>query len=127
RLASSTRASSSPRTAPVEVARRRMPSNGVPMTGDVQGLNAAVLHEWAPRERAPLHAAFVFVRRNPLGTMCAVILLVIALVAVFAGQLAPYGPNTTHLTDQLRSPGGKYLLGTDNLGRDLLSRLIYGA
>jgi peptide/nickel transport system permease protein len=61
------------------------------------------------------------------------ILLIIALVAVFADQLAPHNPEIGSLTARFKPPvwqtGGtaKYLLGTDQLGRDVLSRLIFGA
>ncbi len=61
------------------------------------------------------------------------ILLVIALVALFANQLAPHNPEVGNLAVRFRPPfwqnGGsvKYLLGTDQLGRDVLSRLIFGA
>src|SRR5215475_1024103 len=61
------------------------------------------------------------------------ILLVIALVAIFANQLAPHNPEVGSLTARFKPPvwqtGGtaKYLLGTDQLGRDVLSRLIFGA
>jgi peptide/nickel transport system permease protein len=61
------------------------------------------------------------------------ILLVIAIVAVFADQLAPHNPEVGSLVARFKPPfwqdGGstKYLLGTDQLGRDVLSRLIFGA
>src|SRR5437899_9666079 len=61
------------------------------------------------------------------------ILLAIALVAVFADQLAPHNPEIGSLTARFKPPfwqtGGtaQYLLGTDQLGRDVLSRLIFGA
>src|SRR5260370_19497311 len=62
-----------------------------------------------------------------------VILVSIALVAVFANQLAPHNPEIGSLTARFKPPfwvkGGstQYLLGTDQLGRDVLSRLIFGA
>ena len=61
------------------------------------------------------------------------ILVAIALIAVFANQLAPHNPEIGSLTARFKPPfwqtGGsmKYLLGTDQLGRDVLSRLIFGA
>src|SRR3954463_6605922 len=61
------------------------------------------------------------------------ILLFIALVAIFADVLAPYDPTVGSLARRFRPPfwqeGGSmaYLLGTDHVGRDVLSRLIYGA
>lgn len=53
-------------------------------------------------------------------------LTLIVLVALFAPLLAQFDPTTQHLTDRLQGPSSTYLLGTDNLGRDLLSRLLYG-
>jgi len=47
-------------------------------------------------------------------------------VALFVPLLAPFDPTTQHLADRLQGPSSTYLLGTDNLGRDLLSRLLYG-
>lgn len=55
------------------------------------------------------------------------IVLAVVLAAVFAPWLAPYDPDEQFLADKLRGPSAKYLLGTDALGRDVLSRLIFGA
>ncbi|WP_244510071.1 ABC transporter permease [Halogranum gelatinilyticum] len=41
-------------------------------------------------------------------------------------MIAPYDPTATHVADKFAGPGGQYLLGTDNYGRDLLSRVLYG-
>lgn len=51
----------------------------------------------------------------------------IVLAAALAPWLAPYGPNDLHLYDVLVAPGGHFPLGTDGLGRDVLSRLLFGA
>ena len=67
------------------------------------------------------------VREKPLGTVGAIITVILLLTGIFAGVLAPYGMNETHTSEALAAPSAKYLLGTDNLGRDLLSRVIYGA
>lgn len=53
-------------------------------------------------------------------------LLLLVLVAVFANVLAPKNPNTTGLTNVFGGPSGEHWLGTDDLGRDVLSRLIVG-
>ncbi|HLZ27326.1 MAG TPA: ABC transporter permease [Chloroflexota bacterium] len=55
------------------------------------------------------------------------VLLILVLVALFAPLLAPYSPNEIHLQDQLVGPSGQYLFGTDEVGRDVLSRVIYAA
>lgn len=53
-------------------------------------------------------------------------LALIVLLALLAPLIAPYDPIAQHPNDRLLGPSGSYLLGTDNLGRDLLSRLLYG-
>lgn len=50
----------------------------------------------------------------------------IVLLALLAPLIAPYDPNAQHLAARLRPPSPQYPLGTDHLGRDLLSRLLYG-
>jgi ABC-type dipeptide/oligopeptide/nickel transport system permease subunit len=55
-----------------------------------------------------------------------VIILLLVFTSIFAPFVAPYDPNQTSLEDNLQQPSLKYWLGTDNLGRDTLSRLIYG-
>jgi peptide/nickel transport system permease protein len=69
-------------------------------------------------------------RRNPLITVGAALSLFIVVVAVFAPLLAPYpadAVNAVHPTATLRPPSGRHLFGTDQLGRDVLSRVLYGA
>lgn len=53
-------------------------------------------------------------------------LVIIALVAILAPWIAPYPPTESHATDVLLGPSAQYWLGTDELGRDLLSRLMFG-
>ena len=67
------------------------------------------------------------VKRKPLGAISALIVLILLLVAIFADVLAPYPYDEIHLIDRLQGPSAQYLLGTDQAGRDLLSRLIFGA
>ena len=66
-------------------------------------------------------------KEKPLGTACGVIILLLILVAIFADALAPYSFREMHLMDRLTGPSSQYLLGTDQMGRDLFSRLIFGA
>ena len=81
------------------------------------------------RKRRPLLIDLVIrlVREKPLGTVGGVIVLLLILTGIFADLLAPYGYKELQLGDALTGPSAKYLLGTDNLGRDMLSRIIYGA
>jgi peptide/nickel transport system permease protein len=60
--------------------------------------------------------------------MCGLgIILIMIILAVLAPYVAPYGYETMTLTDRLQPPNTKHLLGTDNFGRDILSRMLYGA
>ena len=68
-----------------------------------------------------------FTRSFPLATIGGIIVLVFVLVAVFAPQAAPHDPNKMNLENALEAPGAAFLLGTDYSGRDMLSRLIFGA
>ena len=75
-------------------------------------------------------AASFFVRlwrEKSLGTVSGIIILLVILVAIFADFLAPYEYIEIHLADRLTGSSSGYPLGTDHLGRDLLSRVIYGA
>ena len=66
-------------------------------------------------------------KEKPLGIACGIIIVLLILVAIFADVLAPYRYTEMHLEDRLQGASARYLLGTDQLGRDLLSRLIVGA
>lgn len=67
--------------------------------------------------------------RRQYGLPCfgAAVVLTWVLIAVLAPEVAPYPPNLVHITQRLLPPDSHHLLGTDELGRDVLSRLIYGA
>ena len=67
------------------------------------------------------------VREKPLGTFGGIIVLLLLFSGIFADVLAPFPMSEPHMYDRLAAPSGKYLLGTDQLGRDLLSRIIHGA
>ena len=84
--------------------------------------------EIAPRRRSRLADFFIrLVKKKPLGTAGGIIILMFIFVAIFADVLAPYPYIEIHLTDRFQGASARYLLGTDQLGRDFLSRLIYGA
>ena len=81
-----------------------------------------------PKQRGRFADFFIKMwREKPLGTACGMIVLLLILVAIFADVLAPYGYTEMHLRDRLQGASARYLLGTDQLGRDFLRRLIYGA
>ena len=84
--------------------------------------------EIAPKRRSRLADFFTrLVKEKRLGTACGIIVLLLILVAIFADVLAPYRYTEPHLVDRLQGSSARYLLGTDHLGRDLLSRIIIGA
>jgi len=66
-------------------------------------------------------------KRNRLATASAIYLLILMLLAAAAPIVAPYPPNKQSLMDRLEGPSAEHWLGTDETGRDELSRLIYGA
>jgi peptide/nickel transport system permease protein len=66
-------------------------------------------------------------RRKPLGAVSAGIILLLILTAIFASVLAPYDPLETRPDIRLQPPGREHLFGTDDIGRDVLSRIIYGS
>jgi peptide/nickel transport system permease protein len=68
-----------------------------------------------------------FVRAKPLGAAGAIIILIMLLVAVLASALAPYDPYLADYGAQFARPGADHWLGTDEFGRDVLSRIMYGA
>ena len=82
----------------------------------------------APRRRSAVASFFVrLVKEKPLGFASGMVIVLLLLVAVFGGYVSPYPYNEIHLIDRLQGPSANYLLGTDQAGRDLLSRLIFGA
>ena len=82
----------------------------------------------APKRRSQMAAFLIrLVREKPLGTASGIIILILILVAIFADVLTPYPYDEHHLADIMKGPSARYLLGADHFGRDLLSRLIYGA
>lgn len=76
---------------------------------------------------APLRAVLRFVRRKPLGAFGGALVAIFLIMAIFANVVAPYNYRETHLVDALKPPSRSFVLGTDPLGRDLFSRLVYGA
>ncbi|RKZ05895.1 ABC transporter permease, partial [bacterium] len=69
---------------------------------------------------------FASLRKDPLGMMGLVIIVVIMLATLFASQLAPHDPLEVDVHNRLLSPSGQHWLGTDQLGRDVFSRVLYG-
>jgi peptide/nickel transport system permease protein len=82
--------------------------------------------ELSPRARRRRILRRRFMRR-PLAVASLVVVVVIVLVAVFAPLVAPHDPSATDFDALLESPSREHPLGTDELGRDVLSRIIWGA
>jgi peptide/nickel transport system permease protein len=72
-------------------------------------------------------SALYFLRRNPRMIVGGAIVLAWLFVAIFAPWVAPYDPIKVNVTDSLIPPGPGHWLGTDDLGRDVLSRVMWGA
>ena len=66
-------------------------------------------------------------RRYPLGAVGAILVLLFVLTALFANVIAPHDPLSTNSRASLAAPGGAYWLGADFMGRDMFSRIVYGA
>ena len=79
----------------------------------------------APGERRS--ALITRLARDKVALVSAILLAVIVLAAVFAPWVAPYDPYFTDLSQSMVGPNAAHWLGTDNTGRDMLSRVIYGA
>lgn len=70
---------------------------------------------------------FADLSRRPGGTFALLAVTLLCLLAIAAPLIAPYAPNAIAPANRLMDPSFQHLLGTDHLGRDILSRLIYGA
>ena len=84
-----------------------------------------------PQRSGVLFGSWKFIKRlfreKPLGAAGAVICLIFLFCGIFADVLAPYGMNEIKLSNRLKAPSWDHPFGTDNLGRDMLSRNLYGA
>lgn len=79
------------------------------------------------RRGTPLRRALDFFRRKPLGTIGLVIIVVFALAGVFADAIAPFDPEENDFATMMFAPSLTHWLGTDQFGRDIFSRLVFGA
>lgn len=89
----------------------------------VQALSPILLHKRPSFWETLLQTA----RRKPLGAISVALIAILVLAAVFADVVAPYDPLRQSILERLKAPSAHHLLGTDELGRDVLSRLIHGA
>ncbi len=66
-------------------------------------------------------------RKQPVGTISLIVILLMIVMAVFAPLIAPYDPTLTSPREKLQGTSAAHLMGTDNLGRDVFSQIVYGA
>ncbi len=86
----------------------------------------AVADVVAPKQSF-LAALGTWARNQPVGAVSGLMVIFLILVAVFAPQIAPFDPVETNYGAMTQAPSVQYWLGTDQFGRDLLSRIIWGA
>jgi peptide/nickel transport system permease protein len=79
------------------------------------------------QSRSWLKVVRQFTYRNPLGAAGGIVIIVMILVAVFADFIAPYNPVANHFDRLHQPPSLENLFGTDQFGRDVFSRIVYGA
>ena len=79
-----------------------------------------------PRTPRLVRNVLYFSRRKPVAAASAVVLLVICTLVILAPLIAPYDPNAPDLSARLAEPSRDHLLGGDELGRDVWSRLLWG-
>ena len=92
-----------------------------------RGLANGLVEESVERKRSLLHLVLNFVRRQPLGTVGLAIVLVMLLAGLAADWIAPFDPEENDFNSMMQAPSWTHLLGTDQVGRDIFSRLVYGA
>jgi peptide/nickel transport system permease protein len=91
-----------------------------------EGIGISAINEAPPRINELKRFFRVFLGRG-LVVFGTIVILVFVILAIFAPQIAPYNPLYRNLEEALQQPSAIHLLGTDAIGRDTLSRLIYGA
>ncbi|MBR6950252.1 MAG: ABC transporter permease [Oscillospiraceae bacterium] len=79
------------------------------------------------RKNSRLREIWFQLKTNKLAVVALIILIILIIVAILAPVIAPYHYAEQHPKDSYAPPSAKYLLGTDKLGRDIFSRLIYGS
>ena len=88
---------------------------------------AATADDYVATSHSFRHLALDFCRRQPFGAFGMAIVLVMAIAGLSAELIAPYSPTANDFAAMTEAPSWTHWLGTDQFGRDLLSRIIYGA
>ena len=87
----------------------------------------AIANDVPEIRRSVWRRAWIFCRRQPLGTFGMALVIIMALAGLFADWIAPYSPTANDFAAMTEAPSWAHWLGTDQFGRDLLSRIIFGA
>lgn len=96
------------------------------LTPEMQKINARRTKHGKVRQSTPGKEAWLRLIRNKVAILGMIILILLALVAILAPVLTPYGFDEVNMKDKLQFPSAKHPFGTDQLGRDMLTRCIYG-
>jgi peptide/nickel transport system permease protein len=92
-----------------------------------ESARALVLDEGGEVRRSFLKSVLSFCRRQPLGAVGMALVMVMAFAGLSADWIAPYGPTANDFSSMSEAPGWAHLLGTDQFGRDILARIMFGA
>jgi peptide/nickel transport system permease protein len=88
---------------------------------------SALVDDGVLSPRGPFAVTWDFLHRQPVGAIGIVLVLFFGLAGIFATWIAPYNPTANDFSAMTEAPSWTHWLGTDQLGRDLLSRILYGA
>lgn len=80
-----------------------------------------------PRKSTPAYESWKRFKRNPTALIGLAVVCILVLIAIFAPLIAPYDYQVQDFTALMQKPSAQHLFGTDNFGRDIFSRCIYGA
>jgi peptide/nickel transport system permease protein len=87
----------------------------------------ALTDDGLPIPRGVVGGTIAFIQRQPVGAIGMALVLVFGLAGIFADWIAPYNPTANDFAAMTEPPSWSHWLGTDQLGRDLLSRILFGA
>ncbi|MCL1948549.1 MAG: ABC transporter permease [Turicibacter sp.] len=79
------------------------------------------------KKRSPWVAAWKSLRRNKAAMIGLFVIVLLIITAIFAEQIAPFGYDDQNLVNRLQPPSAEHIFGTDNFGRDIFSRIVYGS
>src|SRR6202042_2669106 len=91
------------------------------------GASAVIVDDAYVAPRGVWAAITRFLRRQPVGTLGIVLVAIFGLCGLFANVISPYDPTSNDFASMTQAPSWAHWLGTDQLGRDILSRILFGA